>query len=163
MHQGHLSDLAGIVFGAKPADYGGAGVDLDSFKLTDFRRSTSILQFGALTGDSVLKAYAGATAGAKTTAVWFKTRLADADQGSDDADQFGDRSTVASASSGLTLTAATYDNRTLLVEIDQAELPDGEPWVTIELDATASVLPLAAVTVLQDARHIAEDVPTAIT
>ena len=158
-----LSEIAGIVYGAKPADVGSAGVDCTGFSLAKFRRSTTILQFGALTGDSELKVYAGATA-AKTTAIAFKYRLAGAAQGSAGADQFGDRTELATAdaATGLTLTAATYQNKLLLIEVDARDLPDGKPYVTVEIDADATAMNVAAVSILTDPRYSGDDVPTAL-
>lgn len=97
--------------------------------------------FGALTGNSVLKLYAGATDAAKTTALAFRYRLGSADSGSALADQLGDETDV--AASGLTLTATTFDHKQVLVELEAIEMPDGKPWLTVEVDNTATVLNLA--------------------
>ena len=157
-----LTERFGVVFAIKPADHNAAGVDADSILLKLYRHISFVLQFGALTGDSVLKVYSGATDGAKTTAEPFDYRLADADQGAANADQYGDRTTVASASSGLTLAAATYDNRTLVVEVDVAELTADQGWVTLEIDDTATALFVGCVAVLSGARFEGEDMPTAL-
>jgi hypothetical protein len=98
--------------------------------------------FGIVTGNSILKVYAGATA-AKTTAIAFNYRLAAADFKVALADQLGDP--IAVASTGLTLTAATFDHRMVIVEIDPDTLPSGKPWVTFEIDATATAMNVGAV------------------
>lgn len=123
-------------------DYGSAGIDSDGINLGLLHGMAAVFMFGALTGDSVLKVYAGATA-AKTTAVAFKYRLGAADFKVALADQLGDE--IAVASSGLTLTAASFDHRMLTIEIDSQSLPDGKGWVTFEISATASVLNVGAV------------------
>lgn len=153
-----LSEHAGLVFIIKPEDYGSAGADGDSFHMKNHRRATVLLAFSDLTGDSILKVYSGATDAVKTTAETFKYRLSGVDQGSAGADQFGDRT----SSAALTLTAATYADRLLAVEIDASELTAGQPWVTVEIDSTATVLDVAGVAVLEDGRYSADDVPTAI-
>ena len=158
-----LSEIAGIVYGAESANVCSAGVDCDAFNMGKFRRSSTLLLFGSIVADSELKVYAGATA-AKTTAIPFKYRLAGADCGSAGADQYGDRTELASAdaATGLTLTAATYDHKILIVEVDAQDLPDGKPWVTVEIDADATTMNVAAVTILTDPRYSGDDVPTAI-
>jgi hypothetical protein len=101
-----------------------------------------VFVFGLITGNSILKVYSGATA-AKTTAIAFKYRLGAADYKVALADQLGAFTDV--ASTGLTLTAATYDHRMLTVEIDSQAMLDGKGWVTFEIDATATVMNVGAV------------------
>ena len=81
-------------------DYGSVGIDTDSVNTGRLHSLIAVFTFGAITGNSVLKVYSGATAGTKTTAETFRYRLADAEQGVDDADNFGDWAT----SAALTLT-----------------------------------------------------------
>ena len=127
-------------------DYGSAGVDTDGVNLGLLHGFTAALTFGALTGNSILKVYAGATA-AKTTAVAFSYRLGAADYKAATADQLGDQTAV--ASTGLTLAATTFDHRIVTIDIDPDTLPSGKPWVTIEIDATATVMTVAGVGVCQ--------------
>jgi hypothetical protein len=123
-------------------DYGSAGIDSDGVNLGLLHGLTAVFVFGALTGNSVLKIYAGATA-AKTTAIAFKYRLGAADFKAATADQLGDE--IAVASTGLTLTATTFDHRMVTIEIDSQALPDGKGWITCEIDATATVMNVGAV------------------
>jgi hypothetical protein len=88
-----------------------AGGDGDSINMGKVHSVEFLLAFGAVTGDAVLKFYVGATVGTKTTAVAFNYRLSTVDYGSAAADVFG--ASTAVASSGLTLTAASYDHRLL--------------------------------------------------
>jgi len=137
-----FSEQAALVPLIESKDYGGAGIDSDGVNLGQLHGLSAIFVFGAITGNSVLKVYAGATA-AKTTAIAFSYRLGAADYKAATADQFGDA--VAVASTGLTLTAATFDHRMVAVEIDADTLPDGKPWVTFEIDATANPMNVGAV------------------
>lgn len=137
-----------IVYVLKPADHQ-AGVDGDSFTMAYAGHATVILQFGAVTGDAVLKVYEGASAGTKTTAKTFRYKLSGADQGSASADTWGSEAT----SAALTLTAATYDNRMLAIDIAAEDLTDGLPWVTVELSSAADALNLSAVAVLDKLRY----------
>ena len=123
-------------------DYGSAGVDADGVNLGLTNGFSAAFVFGNITGNSILTVYAGATA-ANTTAIAFKYRLGAADYKSALADQLGDPISV--ASTGLTLTAATFDHRLVIIEIDPDTMPDGKPWVTFSFDATASVFNLGGV------------------
>ena len=135
-------------------DYGTAGIDSDGVNMGLLHNLTAVFVFGAITGNSVLKVYAGATA-AKTTAVDFKYRLGAADFKAADADQLGDVTAV-TGSSGLTLTAATFDHRMVTIEIDAQAMPDGKPWVTFEIDATANPMNVGAVGIgaVRSAAHL---------
>jgi hypothetical protein len=134
-----------------------AGGDGDSINMGKLHSVEFLLAFGAITGDAVLKFYVGATAGTKTTAVAFNYRLSTVDYGTTSADVFG--TVTANASTGLTLTAATYDHRLLSIEFDSQAIPDATPFLTMELSAAASVL-LASCTATGSGREKA-NVPAA--
>jgi len=123
-------------------DVGSAGIDSDGVNLGLLHGLTAIFTFGAITGNSILKVYSGATP-AKTTAIAFKYRLSAADYKAALSDQFGDE--IAVASTGLTLTAATFDHRMVSIEIDSQAMPDGKGWVTFEIDATATAMNVGAI------------------
>lgn len=137
-----------IVYILKPADHE-AGVDGDSFTMKGAAHATIILTFGAVTGDAVLKIFEGAADATKTTAKTFKYKLSSADHGAAAADQWGAEAT----SAALTLTAATYDNRMLAIELPAEDLTDGTPWVTLELSAAATALNASAVAILSQLRY----------
>ena len=139
-------------------DYGSAGIDSDGVNLGLVNGFMASFVFGAVTGNSILKVYAGATA-AKTTAIAYKYRLGAADYKVALADQLGDE--IAVASTGLTLTAATFDHRLFVVEIDPQAMPDGKSWVTFEIDATATVMNVGAVGVARG-REVGHLNPTVI-
>ena len=113
-----------------------AGLDGQSVNMGLLHSLCYALTFGAVTGDAVLKFYVGATDGTKTTAVAFAYRLSSGDFKAASADLYGALTAV--ASTGLTLTAATYDHRTVLIEFDSQAIADATPWLTIELSAAAS-------------------------
>lgn len=134
-----------------PADIQSAGADLDSIntgKLTGTVRI--LLLIGAVTGDNpVLLAYAGATAGTKTTEIPFRHRKAGADTGASGADVFAARTAQAADGVGLALgAAAVADLRCYILEVDVDDMPDGKPWLTVFLDdGSASALFAAAVAI----------------
>ena len=154
-----LMPVKGVIHVLKPADHQ-AGVDGDSFTMKLNHHATIVFLFGAITGDAVLKVYSGATDGTKTTSMAFKHRLSSGDQGAVNADLFAAEATV-TAANGLTLTAATYDNRTLVVEIEESMLKDGEPWVTVELSSAASALNASALALVSP-RFARQDIETSI-
>ena len=147
----------GIVYVLKPGDHQ-AGATGDSINMGKYRHVAFIIQFATLTGDAVLTVKSGATAAVETTAETMHYRLADADQGADTADTYA----AWADSAGLTLTAATYSDRTLIVEMDSNELTADQPWITLAFSAAADALNAAVVAVLCEPRYGAHDMPTAI-
>lgn len=143
----------------EPKDYGSAGIDGDSVDMRLLHSVCFNITFGAITGNSVLKFYSGASTGTKTTALAFKYRLSDADYKASGADGYGDLTSNAAA--GLTLTATSYDHRTLIVEFDAGDMTDGEEWLTVEIDSTATVMLVACVGI-GDPRYASHDGPSVI-
>ena len=113
-----------------------AGIDGQSVNMGLLHEICYLLTFGAVTGDAVLKFYVGASDGTKTTAVAFKYRLASGDFKAASADLFGAFTDV--ASTGLTLTAATFDHKMVAIEFDAQAIADATPWLTLELSNAAS-------------------------
>lgn len=109
------------------ADYN-AGATFDSINMKGHHRVRFLIGFGAIDGDAILYFYSGASDGAKTSALTFHYAWMSAARGSEDCDVLSDWST----SDGLTLTGDTYDNYTLVVEIDAAkmDIANGENWLT---------------------------------
>lgn len=127
----------------EPANYGSAGVDADSVNMGLLSSFAAVLAFGSLTGNSTLKAYSGASAGVKTTALAFKYRSTAGDYKAASGDVLG--AAVSVASTGLSLVAATFDHRLVIVEIDSDQMTDGEEWLTLEIDNVATVLNVSGV------------------
>jgi hypothetical protein len=146
-----ILDTHGVVSLFEPLDTQN-GIDSDSFHIGRCAHADLLIQFGAVTGDSVLTVYCGATAGTKTTAVPFRYRLSSGDYKAASADLFTSSDTT-DADGALTLTAATYDHRVLAIMLDAAEIPDSKPWITVEIDATASVLLMSGFALLSKPRN----------
>lgn len=153
-----LSEEKGIVFVAKPADYAGGAVTGESLNTEGFSHVTYLLQFGVITGDSVLTVKSGASDGTQTTAETFYYRLAGADQAATGADVYDDETSATT----LTLTAATYDNKLLIVEVPVSELTAGQPFLTLALSAVANPLNVSIVAILSGMRYVGEHPETAI-
>jgi hypothetical protein len=150
-----LSETKSLIYVLKPGDHE-AGVAGDSINMGLLNKVAYLVQFAAVTGDAVLTVKSGATAGTETTAETFRYRLADAAQAAAGADLFGDWAT----SSSLTLTAATYANKLLVVEVLN-NLTASQPWVTIAFSAAASALN-ASIVAVGEPRYKAHDGPTVI-
>ncbi len=125
------------------ADVTTAGVDGYSVHMGRLHNAAWLINFGAITADDVLKFYVGASQGAKTTAIAFSYRLAAADTKAALSDTFGAFTAV--TSSGLTLTAATYDHKLLIVEFDSQAIPDATPYVTLETAGSATASNISVV------------------
>jgi len=137
-----LSENYNIVHVLEAQDHN-AGVDGDSFHAGRISHFALLLSFGELAGDAVLKVFSGATAGTKTTAETFRYRVSDSELKTSTGDTYAAWAT----SAGLTLTAASYEDFSLIVEMDSDELTDGQPWVTVEVGSEASEIFVAIMAV----------------
>lgn len=118
------------------ADVTTAGVDAYSVNMGLLHTGCFLLNFGSIASDDTLTVYVGAAQGAKTTAVAFSYRLAAADTKNALADTFGAFTAV--ASTGLTLTAATFDHKLVVVEVDSQAIADATPYVTLSTGGSAT-------------------------
>lgn len=148
----NLAELAHVVPLLEAEDHG-AGVDFDSIHLGKIHQALIIIAFGDITGDAVLTINTGATAGTKTTAETFRYRLSSADLKNASADLYGAWSTSAS----LTLTAATYNDRILQIQVNSDEFTAAQPWLTGALSSAASNI-FASVVAVCVPRHVGNTV-----
>lgn len=130
------------------ADFNG-GATGDSINMAKAQRVTFVLMFGAITGAvaSILTVKSGASDGSQITSVTFKYALASAATGSASSDVLG----TAATSAALTLTAATYQNKMLIVEVEGAEMDtaNNHDWLTLALDGGADSGLLECVAVVE--------------
>jgi hypothetical protein len=136
-----LSESLAFVPLFEPKDKGASAYVSDAVNLGLFHSFTAYLSFGAITADTVITVYADLTAAlatALTTAIAFKYRLTAAEYKVALADQFGDAISV--ASTGLTAVAATFDHKTIAIEIDPDTLVGGANWVAINLSSVGNPL-----------------------
>lgn len=153
-----LAEQNKIVYCVQPEDHNSAGIDGDSVSLENYSHVTFIIVFGELTGNALLTVNSGATAGTKTTAETFNYRAVAADMGG----AAGDLLAAELTSASLTLTAATYEDRMIVVEMDADEFTDGQQWITINLSSAASELFVSVVAILSKPRYAQNVPPTAI-
>ena len=119
----------------EPQDHQG-GADGDSIHIGKGQSLCLCILFGELTGNAVLKIYSGATAGTKTTAETFHYAATAADLKNASGDVLG----AWASSAALTLTAGTYEDRMLVVQVDHDDVTDAQPWITPEFSSDASEL-----------------------
>jgi hypothetical protein len=144
-----LSEMLQFVPMITPEAYGGSGVDSDAIDMSRFSSVSFIFQFGDVTSDSTLILYPGTTAAlaaAKgSTALAFNYRLSAAAALTTLGDTYGDA--VAVAYTGLTLVAATFDDHTMIVEIDCDTLASTSRFLCWAVSSTANPMDLSCVAI----------------
>jgi hypothetical protein len=156
-----LSHENGIVYVLPPADYNAGGTG-ESINTEGCSHVAFIVQCGTLTDNggagADLTIKSGASDGTQTTAETFPYRLAEGAQGAASADLFGDEASAAT----LELLKATYDSKTLILEVPVDEITEGQPWLTLALNADGGSSFISAIAILMGRRYNGEDAPTAI-
>lgn len=142
------------------ADVTTNGVDSQSINMGKVHEVCFLLNFGTIVSDDALKVYVGAATATKTTAIAFSYRLAAADTKVALSDTFGAFTAV--ASTGLTLTAATFDHRLVVVEIDSQAISDATPWVTLEIAGNATTQNVSIVAIAESRTAATGGLPTVI-
>lgn len=160
---GNLVDELKFVPILHSANYGTSGVNSTSINMKNYHHATLVFTFGAITGDSTLTIKSAAAADTGTTAISDWTGwMTGADIGAAASDTFS--ATAVAVDSGedyATLTAATYDNRMVVIEIPASKLAAGHSWIRVEIDGTATAGIVHCVAVLQP-RYKQKDIPTAV-
>ncbi len=152
-----LAEQHKIVHVLEPEDHN-AGVDGDSISLENYGHVTFIIAFGELTGNAILTINSGASAGTKTTAETFNYRACATDLKS----AGGDLLAAETTSAALTLTAVTYEDRFIVVEMDADEFTNGQQWITPALSSAASEIFASIIAILSKPRFAQNVPPTAI-
>lgn len=153
-----LCEYTKIIPLIEPQDHQSAGIDGDSFCMKNYGHATIIFLFGELEGNSDLVIYEGEIADDKDAAITFAYRKTTVDLLNAGADTLDTEATSAS----LELTATTFEDRMLVVEIDGKQLTDGMDWITVEVDSDANPLFISAVAILSEPRYAQDVPPTAI-
>lgn len=125
----------------------GAGVSMDSINMKGFHHASIIITFGAIVGDAVLTVNSGATDAALTSALTFNHALGGAAIGSANCDVLA----ANAESAALTLTAATYQNKMLVIEVDASDMDvdNEENWLTAAISSAATSAIVHAVAILE--------------
>ena len=135
-----------IVPVCQPQDHQAGAVTGDSINMKNYSWCTFIVQFGDLTANAVMQINQAASDAGTTATIPFTYRLTDAIIGLASADILGDETAVTTT---LTLTAGTYEDKMLVIEVDPAEMTDGYNWLTFYTDATATEQFMSVVAILK--------------
>jgi hypothetical protein len=152
-----LCEQTKIVPILEPEDHN-AGVSGDSVSMENYNHITFIILFGELTGDAILTVASGATDGTATTAETFNYRITGADLKA----VAGDTLAAEGTSAALTLTAATYEDRMIVIEMDADEFTDGQQFITPAISSAASECFASIVAILSEPRYGQNVPPSAI-
>ena len=156
-----LSQVAKIVGCGAPIDTNGAGLSGDIVGLKGYDHVTLIVYVGNVAGDITLTVEeCDNVTPSNNTAIAFNYRKASAGAaGSSELDG----ALTAATTSGITIAAASDDNKIIVVEIDAAELSSGYPYVRAVLSDPSAAGLATIIAILSQARYL-KDVPlTAIT
>ncbi len=149
-----ILDETGLVPIIESANYGSAGITSDSFRVDHCSSFALLVNLGALTGSSTLIIYSGAAAGALTTTLAFRYRQS---QGVFKAATLADQyaPVVAVPGTGLVLTDTAFKDTTIVIDLDSTEIGvDAQPWITVSVNATATVLQMCALALLELGRFV---------
>lgn len=140
-----------------------SNVEMDSFSMEGYNQATIlIVHSAALTGNSILTVECASTDSGDSSDATFHYRYGGAAAASASADILSADAT----SSALTLTAATYQGRLIVLELLASELPVSGSTVyenvTVDWDGTASAGTVTAIAILSQPRHSRAVMPTAI-
>lgn len=126
-----------------PADAQAGGITTDSINMGKLHGVEVLIRAGVITGTTqTVQFFGGATAGAMTTELFPKTYTSGANLGSSGADVFG-AGVVTPAGGVVPVTL-----RTIRVSIPSDTMPDGMPWLTMQIedgDATELQLDIVAI------------------
>jgi len=125
-------------------------VELDSFCMSKYGHATVVILFDTtVTGDNVLTVERAITNGGDSSDATFHYRLGGATMTTaTGCDILG----VDTEAATLTLTAATYQDKMLVLELDGDET-GGYNWITVDFDGTASAGNVTAIAILSEPRY----------
>ena len=124
----------------------GAGVSMESINMKGFHSATILITFGAMVGDAILTVASGATDAALTSDLTFRYAYVGAAIGAANSDVL----TADATSAALTIAAATYANKMLVIDIEAVEMDvaNAEEWLTCAISAAGTSAVVHAVAVL---------------
>lgn len=132
----NFSETYHLVPALKSADHT-AAVDSDSINMGLVENAAALIQYGDMSvASQVVKVFSGATAGTKTTALTFRYKLSPQPAKTAGSDVWA---SGFSTSAALTVTFDTDDDKLLVIEVQSDEMTAGEPWLTIEFGAEATI------------------------
>ena len=128
----------------------------DSINMSGFHKATFIITFNTLaSGNNVLTVVGGAATSTYTTAVYFNYAIGGAVVGTAVANSTASCDVLAGWTNAatLTLTAATYTNKMLVVEVEASSMADGEDWLSLVFTYAATTTGNASVIAILEPRY----------
>jgi len=130
----------------------------DSINMKGFHKATFILTFNTLSsGNNILTVTSGATASAYTSDVYFNYAVGGAVVGTAVANSTSSCDVLAAWTNAatLTLTAATYTNKILVVEVDASDMDiaNGEEWLSLVFTYAATTTGNVSVIAILEPRY----------
>lgn len=150
-----LSEQGHIVNALPPVDITG-GAETDRIKMSNAGHITFIVQIGvsaAAFTKIIVNAHTAASSGT-TTAIAYNVRKEETALG----DTLGAKTAVAAAG----LTPSANDNIFYVIELDASELPDGSPWVSVQLTNGTNSVIASVIAILTGVRYQGDQNATAI-
>jgi len=145
-----LSNIVRVVPVLAPVDANGATKTGTEINMGIYDHVMFILQIGNIAGDATLTIEeCSAAAGTGNTARAFNYRV----YAAIDTDTIG--AITAATSGGLTLANASYDNKTVVVEIDSSELTAGYPFVRVIVTPASAATLISCVAICSGSRYLA--------
>ncbi len=145
-----------VVHALPAVDIGGSAKASDIFALKNYTHATILVSVGAIGNDATMTVEASEDAsGTGADAIAFNYHKVTAANG----DTLGAR--TAATASGVTIAAASDDNKHLVIEIDARDLPADHPWLCVKFTNAAAAL-ICVFAVLSGARYQGLGSPSAI-
>ena len=141
-----LSEMKKIVpVMIQPANF--ADVDCDSIDMSGFHKATFIFNFGTCGSAVTVKPESGASAGTSTTAVPSIYALGGAAIGTAVATSTSAAScdVLGAWATTATTVVSTATTKMLIIEIDAANMTDGEDWLTLNVGGTDLIASAVAI------------------
>ena len=139
----------------------------DSINMKGFHKATFIITFNTIaSGNNILTVTSGADVDTYTSNLYFNYALGGAVVGTAVADSTASADVLADWTNAatLTLTAATYTNKVLVVEVDAAsmDIANGEEWLSLVFTYSATTTGNASVIAILEPRYKSNRSPTCL-
>jgi hypothetical protein len=152
-----IAEQAHVAMGLYPISANGL-TTLDAVNMENYGHLTAIVATGALNGaDLVVTASAStnnAAGGAEVIPFHYYQETTAS------TDVLGAR--VLNSTTALTFGNSAVNNQFAVVELDAAELPEGKPWVNLNLNGAATTTPTAVTYILSGSRYAGAQSPTVL-
>lgn len=149
----NLSEAGHIVNVIPPVDgNAGAPVAAQGFHLKNYAHASIIIQIGVTTAAPTSIILVSSTAASAGTTTQLAFRYYSQTTAGKDKDVLSSTPTTAVAATGIA-TPTANDNVFYVIELDASELPDGQPYLQLQVTCAASSFLVSAVAILSGGRQ----------